>query len=163
MFTWLKNLFARKNGTEVYAPDERLIYRYFNGEKVIAADPLVLFKRMKDVFTDLMVDMQVANSESKDADLCHAKAIAKIRGIFSINPLDENGVGLTDTEALDLFEHFYDWIDGLKKNSRMTATSTTEAFPASKTPSAAEPTIPNGSASGSTASDNSTAVPVPSP
>lgn len=121
MFSWFK----KKNKTidNIYSPKERCIYEYFDGQKQVKADPLVLYKRLQDCSTDLSVDMRLANSIHSDANKGHTNAIKKIQTIFSIKPFDEGG--LSEMEAMSLLEHFLFFCDELKKKVSPSATSST--------------------------------------
>lgn len=165
---WLRNLFRRRRSLDrldLYSPAERLIYRYFDGQKVRRADPMVLYKNYAEVRTDLLVDLRGYYSSLMPEDksnACHTGAVAKIRKIFDVPALGDEG-GLTDGEVLDLLNHFTDYIDSVKKNSRSIPTTATATSAA--TPSCSEAGPPTSSTldSGSTASASSTAAPAPSP
>jgi hypothetical protein len=144
----------------VYRPKEdreRFLYRYWNGEKEVAADPLVLFKQYAEIQGDLAGSIVVARSAMKDSRQEHDKAVLLVRKLFSILPFDPaTGKGLTETESLDVMDHFLDFLDNVKKNSSPTPTSATET--SETTPStldASQPTS-NTSDSGSTGNEKPT-------
>lgn len=135
---------------DTYLPAERLIYRYFNGSKVIAADPVLLFRGILGVGPELSAEIKIARSPSAEAPKAHADAVAKVRNIFKAAPLSEDGTGLGDQECLDLLDHFLIYCDGLKKNMSPTVTSPEET--SAPTPSSSGGSPPTGSTpdSGST-------------
>lgn len=154
MFRWFKSWFSRSAMPyDVYRPKERMIYSFWNGEKIVTADPLVLYKRVMDCGPELAIDMKVSKSASKDATKAHGKAIDKIRNIFKIKEIEQGG--LTELEGMDLLDHFLTYCDVVKKNSSilpMQSTSTVD----SPTTSQENPPTSNSSVSGSIANDPST-------
>lgn len=160
MWQWLLSWF-RRSGPDLYRPRERLIYRYFDGRRTVAADPQVLYKRLMAVGPELSIDITVAQSPSQDAAKASDAAVAKIRGIFGLKPLEEGG--LTEIEAGNLLDHFVAYCEAVKKNSRTPATSAPSS-PAPSPPASAAggPATASSSGSGSTASGASTGPPEPS-
>ncbi len=158
LWQWMR--FKRNNErVDIYRLDERMIYRYFDGQKEVAADPQVIYKRMANIGPELSVNIKVANSQHKDAGKAHNNLVAQIRGVFQVKPLDEGG--LTELETAQLLDHFMIYIDELKKKSNLCATSLSNS--AATGPSSEEsPATSNSSGSGSTASAFSTAEPMPS-
>ena len=126
MFRWLKNLLTPKEveipveedleDDEIYKPKDRLIFKYFDGEKIVSADPMVVYRRMLDVSVDLNVDMTVATSASKDAPSSYQKMIEKLRKIFQVKPLELGG--LTENETFLVYINFSNFCDFVKKNSK---------------------------------------------
>ena len=153
---------------DLYAPSEKTIYRYFNGSRIVEADPIVLYKRYMDVVTDLDVHLRVARSASKDAAAAHGKACQKIRSIFNIKPPPEEDEAdctgtLDQTALLALLGHFHRYCGGVKKNTSPTATTSTATSPPTPDSSADGPPTPPSSASGSTDDGCSTGPPTPPP
>lgn len=145
----------------LYKPKERLIYTYWDGFKDVACDPYVLYKKLMAKGTDLSIDIKVANSQSKDAAAAHNSMIAKLRIIFDLKSYEEGG--LTELETIGLMDHFLLFARRVKKNTSHFPTSQTATSDSS--PSSTEGNRPttNGSDSGSTANEPSTAEPPPSP
>lgn len=113
-------------GVALYHPGERLIYRYFDGKETKAADPLVLYKRWRQVWPELSTDLKVATSRllpDKDTIPAHEHAVKHMRWIFNVKSLAEGG--LTDSEMEDLLYHFLEYSDRLKKDSPPSPTSST--------------------------------------
>lgn len=141
-----------------YHPGERVIYSYFDGEKTVGADPAVLHTRVMDVGPDLDVDIQLSQSPSKDAKLGHQQMLKKIRGIFNVKPWEEGG--LTETETVNLLNHFLAFCGWVKKNTSGPATSPGTTSHSSASPSGpggpADPATRSSSGSASTASDSRT-------
>lgn len=102
---------------DVYEPGARRIYSYFDGEKVVAADPMVLWRNLMEVRGDLSAHLSLAFApmDSKDKPQAYAKAAALSRKIFSVREFHEGG--LTEAEAVNLVQHFWRYCDGVKKNS----------------------------------------------
>ena len=143
---------------DIYRPKERLIYQYWDGSKMVCADPMVLYKRMMAVGPELSIHIKVSQSTSKDAGKAHEALVVKTREIFSVKTLDENG--LTEVEAIELLDHFLTYCEHVKKNSSAFLTSSTSSAPSES--SGESPSTGNSSASGSTAEGPSTAEPEPS-
>lgn len=91
---------------DLYKPNYRLIYRYWDGEKVVSIDPMVLFKKLLPSIPKLVADRKLAFSSGviEGAVDAHARLMKQLRDWFGIKVLEENG--LTETEVLDLFDHF---------------------------------------------------------
>lgn len=150
--SWLKSLFSSSHSLDMYKPNERNIYKYHNGQSWIRADPMVLYKRIMEKAPEIQVEMSVSNSISKDAIKAHSDLINRLRGIFDIKTLEAGG--LTESEVIQLFDHFMEYVDTIKKNSRKLATPQEESK-ASKTSSVEGPPTPSSSESGSTKSEDS--------
>lgn len=163
MFRWIRSLFAGKQEEEAfgYAPEQRVIFPYFDGKATRRADPIVLYRKYSKVKTVLHADAAVAQSPSRAAEEKYLSMLGMIRGIFDVQELGESG-GLTEQETVDLLNSFLGFMEALKKNTRTSATSPTATSPATG-PCAGEipPTRPS-SASGSTGSVPCTAGPTPS-
>ena len=159
MFAWLKSLFTAKDPLEIYQPSERLIYKYFNGESLVLADPLQLYKKVMHCGAELSVDLKVSASQSKAAAQGHDKAVAKIRDVFGLKPFDQGG--LSELECLDLLDHFLYFCDHIKKKSNPLRTMSTPSVGLNGTSETA-PITPSTSDSGSAEKEPSTEKPEPS-
>ena len=105
MWNWIKSWFvSNKEHLDLYHPKQRVIYHFWDGKKVVDADPMPIYKAMMTVGPELSVDLKVSNSVSKDAGKAHDAAIVKIRKIFRVKSLDEGGI--TEAECVQLLEHF---------------------------------------------------------
>lgn len=147
LFSWLKSLFSGSNNYDMYKPRERKIYSYYDGSKVVKADPMVIFKKIMDKAPEISIEMSVSTSISKDASKAHNDLIKRLRGIFNIKSLEEGG--LSEAESIELFDHFMSYIDEVKKNSRNSVTPSVDSK-ASKSSSEESPPTASSSESGST-------------
>lgn len=158
MFSWFKPK------EDVYRPKERMIFSYFDGDKVVRADPLALYKRVMDMGPSLSIDSAVAISQSSNATKAQNELIANIRSIFLLRPL--NGIDctgtLTDIETLNLLDEFMHYTETLKKNSRISRTASTVSAD-SKTIAKEDQATSNISDSGSIDNESSTDVQQSSP
>lgn len=152
LWKWIRRLFSPASDA-IYRPYERLIYSYWDGKANVRADPLVLYKRLMDVGPELSAAMQLSTSISKSAVKGHDDMVGKIRGIFRVEPLEKGG--LSELETVLLLDHFLVYCEGVKKNSRTSAT-TPNVTAASINTSVESPPIPNTSDSGSTENAPST-------
>ncbi len=119
MFSWLNKLFAKQDtlgASSGWAPKHRTIYEYFDGEKQVKADPIVVFKRIMSVAPELSNSITVSVSPSKDAATAHDDALVHVRKVFGIKAFSDGG--LTDVESFELLDDFMAWCDRLKKNTR---------------------------------------------
>ena len=170
MKLWLviKGLLSRKPADEldrldVFAPGERLIYKFFDGSKQRAVDPLPLYKRLKDVWPELSADIKGARMEqSKFCDAAYDGMVQKCYRVFEVQPFNQLDGGLSEIEVLNLLDHFLAYTGGVKKNLNRPPTSA-EATPASTASSPAEESpTPSTSDSGSTEGVPSTGSASPS-
>lgn len=158
MLGWLWKYLGWTKTDGLYSPQERLIYSYHDGEKVVRADPAVLYRRLMDVGPELSADIAVACSPMPVRAEATAKAEGKVRAIFGLKPFADGGLG--EAEAYELLDHFAGYCDGVKKNlARLPIYFPSSAKPSPKGGSTTPPT----SDCGSTASVPSTAEPAPSP
>lgn len=125
MFSWIWYLFNKREEFGVYHPKERMIYKYWNGQKLVEADPLLLVKKMMDVAPSLSAASKVAKSPSKDAPAAQEEMIGYIRGIFSVDPYEQGG--LTRSELVNLIDHFSVYCEEIKK--KVNASLTTSTLP----------------------------------
>lgn len=148
-------------GLNTYQPQERQIFHYFNGEKVVPADPMILFRKVMAKGPDLDADMKAASFPGfNKGDEAYIKMTETLRGIFNIKSVEEGG--LSGPELEELLNKFLDYCEWLKKKWNLIPTSATETSAPTASSSDASPTIPNTSDSGSTAPASSIDVPSPS-
>lgn len=153
---------------DFYSPMERVIYSYFDGQTVVQADPMMLFRKLAVRQQDMALWARVADSQSKDAVMAEDKFLEHVRAIFGVKPFE--GGGLTVQETKDLLDHFYGYCVLLKKNSSGSsttagATSVPTGQPTSVSSAESSPPPPtrNTSPSGSSSEEPSTDSPLPSP
>lgn len=125
LLSWFRERFARTaqpsaDSYDVYDPKEKMVYRYWDGEGMRRADPMVLWRAMMEVGPELAIDIKVADSPLKDAPKAHQSACKKIRGVFSIKEFDQGG--LSEVKLLELADHFMIYCHSVKKNSRVSVT-----------------------------------------
>ena len=132
MFGWLKGLFRKKkNGTHgAWAPAERLIYEYFDGDKLRKADPMPLYQKVLARRAELRAAWETATlavpndfSEKAQRDLVNGS-----REVFSLPKLGPNDEveyeadgkqvkTLSDMECLSLLNDFLVFTEHVKKVS----------------------------------------------
>lgn len=134
------------DGLDIYNPKERFIFRYFNGEKIIPADPMRLQQKLIDKLQELSTDLKVSNvPQYPGAEDSYQKLCANIRLIFKIKPLDQGG--LTETELEELLSQFVDYCNWTKKKLSPTQTSQETTSPTTKSSLAESPPTLNSSVS----------------
>lgn len=142
---------------DLYRPRERLIYRYFDGKRVVDADPMELFRRQADVGPELSAHIKGAFSPLKTAPQEYQWMLEKIRTIFGVAPFKDGG--LTDLETVDLLNHFLVWQGRLKKNS--SPPPTLPEAPSGPTPAPISPSPDVGPPTSSSSGSGSTATAPP--
>lgn len=138
ILNWITSWFTgnQEYKYDLYLPQERCIYSYFNGVEIVKADPLVLYSRMMDRWKELDIDIKMARfplEEFRDkAKEGEQNMLKKIRHIFSIKePVDElraveEGT-LQKAELTALLDHFMVYTNWLKKNSSPSQTPPVES------------------------------------
>jgi len=164
-FSWLASLFKKPTSVDderydLFRPKQRLIYHYFNGNKVVSADPMILHRKMMAKAPDLYIDSKVATFPNKDSGQAQINLTKNIREIFGVKPLDEGG--LTELETAELWKSFLIYCEWVKKNWKVPPTSPTATSATIEATSAGNQPTSNTSASGSIASEQNTAEPCPS-
>lgn len=128
MWEWIKSWFKKNESDTVgiFRLRDRKIYTYFDGQKDVQADPMILYKGLMANGPELAAELKLALSAmaGKAATEAHDSAIAQIRQVFNIKPLAESG--LTEGETLDLMSSFWEYMETLKKNTSPSATLPTE-------------------------------------
>lgn len=147
--------------SDLFQPEQRLIYSYFNGQKVVSVDPLVLYRKTLEQGPSLSIDFKVANSPSKDAAKAYTSLMIHLRRIFDVAEYQQGG--LTETEMMQLLEHFLRYCNSIKKNWSPLPTSATATLAPSASSTVDDPATPNSLDSGSTDVASCTNVPEPSP
>lgn len=163
LWAWLRGWFVQTTGFDIYRPADRLLYHYWDGQRVVDADPLTLYKRLMEKGPELSIDIKLALSMHPDAVKGHDAAVNKIHHVFRVKPVDEGG--LTELESCALFDHFLLYCEELKKNSSLSPTSWPPPGRAASRPGSGvngRPTQPS-SDSGSTGGGPSTGPPELSP
>ena len=138
---------------DVYKPRQRLIWSYYNGERLVQADPLVLWKQIMAVAPALDIDFKVSQSVSRNAETAHKALVQRIRDIFHIKSLENDFEvvnTLTDAECIDLLNKFLSYCGWVKKNSSNSVTTATATSPPTDSPTSAgeSPPTSNTSVSG---------------
>ena len=167
MFGWFKKKEKRGTGENWFLPEERLIYRYFDGTGIRAVDPKLLHETLLAKRNSISADYKVAVFEipNEFTKVAETSLYKTIRTIFSIPPLgpefrveyEQDGKmvkTLSDSECLALLDHFLLFVEGVKKN---TPSSQTSSLPSEPLPFLGDERgdTRNGSASGSTGTGDS--------
>ena len=151
MFNWLKKRLALRR---------RNIFGYFDGQRWRYADPVVLDRYLanecpnwKTLITFLTIpDMKLPENLMKNAIADQANALKSLvetaRKIFKLNPLDESGHGLTESESISVFADFVSYTGRLVDDASFLLNS---PAPAAAFPSAPQPTTEPSAASTSAA------------
>ncbi len=148
--------------TDVFKLSERHIYRYWNGEKEVTADPIELYKDVMSVWPDIDRELTLCtfvgpNGGFNDSFKAHSALLDRIRSVFKIKILHEGG--LTNDELVLLVDHFLKYTMEVKKNWRLSPTIPQAILRALSSPSAENPPTTNTSDSGATGNVSPTDVP----
>jgi len=111
----------------MFSKEERLIFRYHNGSKQIAADPLVIQRKiLSQKNIDLDSEFRIAVSDTKESLDAISRVVGVIRSAFGVKELDpETEEGLTDTECLQLMASYAEFLNELKKKASLSQISQT--------------------------------------
>jgi len=134
----------------MYTPEERQIFRYHNGTKVVCADPMVLYRRfLKSVGGEQTLgdlEKHIHSGNDQLAEEATGRLLVAIQGAFNLQPLDEEGQGTTESEQL---KAYFDFLQYLAESKKKAATPPTCAEPTGPEFSAnSDPVTATGSASG---------------
>lgn len=90
----------------VYRPERRLIYHYFDGQRVVPGDPLVIHRRLMKVWPSISQDLEVLTEggDSPEAGESHERIAETVRGVLNLKPVIEGGP--TESELVGLLHHF---------------------------------------------------------
>lgn len=98
---------------------EREIFRYHDGERDRAADPIVVFRKMAE-HPEFKLEQHIAELQIEDPKIQNEAsriAVAATREIFGLNPwTEDNETGLTEMETLEVLSQFIVYVEQLKKN-----------------------------------------------
>lgn len=89
----------------------REVFTYFDGLKARSADPIVVFRMLKDDKTFNM-DVHPALVDAGDVDAIGITAAA-VRSAFGVKSLDAGG--LTEQECVALLLDYFAWVEDVKK------------------------------------------------
>jgi hypothetical protein len=82
----------------------RLLFRYFNGEKWVAADPLPIYRRLR-AEADRLVVLATAWDEQRHPEA--NEFVDLVSEIFALKAFDpDTEKGLTETEIVQVFAEF---------------------------------------------------------
>jgi len=123
MFKFLKSLFAELLARITpgrFAAPERQIFRYFDGTKFRAVDPIATFYKILE--HDKYVP-KIHGPLVDEGDVNATRIVCDaIRKAFDVTEWSEANGGLTVSETLTLYADFCDYLEGLKKNIEETLT-----------------------------------------
>lgn len=145
---------ARKGISDKYTSRERCIFRYWDGSRQVAADPLQIQAALLEV-PDIDADTRLACLQSEaaqgEARKAFGRLVEKLRPVFGVEAFrtDDAGKehGLTSAETVDLLRQFSAFMADLKKKADTLRTSATPT---------AQESCPDGSATPNTSGSTST-------
>ncbi len=92
---------------------KREIFCYWDGCKARSADPLVVYRLLKDD-KEFNIDVHPAFVDEGDMDAIRVTAAA-VRSAFGVKSLDAGG--LTEQECITLLLDYFGWVEQKKNNS----------------------------------------------
>lgn len=130
---------GRVNG---YSRREWLIFRFWDGTREVAADPLRISRGLLNVpGLNLEEDIKLATLANpmagKAADEAVARLVGAVQSVFGVKEFREErgkAEGLTDFECIQLLNTFGAYIGDLKKKLSPSPTSTTPTDPSAESP-----------------------------
>jgi len=111
----------------------RMLFRYWDGRKYVAADPFVIYRRM------LSTQKFDPESDLKKLNIPNSKIITErigfiaegVREIFDLSPFRPDGKGgLTELECVNLLMEFTGYLERVKKNGGSNLMSVPSTVPA---------------------------------
>lgn len=105
----------------MFTPQERNLYRYYNGTREVAADPLAIQRKLTTFPNfDLVADIKRMQLNNQESLLAFGRLLEAARCAFDILPFSESEdgtqVGLLETETVSLVIDFGNWLGAVKKN-----------------------------------------------
>lgn len=146
----------------MHTEKQRHIFRYYNGNKKVAADPMKLAKKLATAYPkestwehDLKL-LQLQNAESLEA---FGRMAELGRQVFEIAEFSEDDKGkqsgLTEIEVVELLALFATWMGDVKKNTaQKPILRTTTASVSSGKKSATNAYAASGSTANATSTEN---------
>lgn len=125
-----------------------MIYRYWNGERIVSADPMQLWLDLQE-HSEYNAEVHAPLVDQGDVDATRITAGA-VRDVFGVRSFDPHSrKGLTLGEQISLLTDFYLYLEEQKKTLESTLTSPPSTEASTSTDSESE-TTPSTSASGAT-------------
>lgn len=145
----------------MFKPQQRKIYRYWNGTKEVCADPMRLSQRLMSDYpkeSTLEHDYKLLQIDKPESIEALARIAQCARNVFRLAEIDDDGNGVTDEEAIMILVDFSGYLDSVKKNMYVMPTLPKSTVPTSCDGEANQTTKPI-SVSGSTETVPLPAVP----
>lgn len=101
----------------MFTKKERSIYKYYNGEKMIGCDPMLVQMRLAK-YTDWQNDIQLlkmANQESLGAYDRLTSAAREAFNVKAFKEVEDVQTGLLDQEVMELMVDFVNFVAETKK------------------------------------------------
>jgi hypothetical protein len=107
----------------MFTKKERSIYRFWNGEKNVGADPLVIQRRLASApDCDWEADVKILQLQTGESLSAFDRLAKAARHAFKVRDFEEiDGVqhGLLDSEIIELMVDFVAWMNELKKKGEL--------------------------------------------
>jgi hypothetical protein len=128
MIAWLKRLLGATEAP-AYSARQRSIFRYWDGRRDRAGDPLAIHRALLTNF-DLEETAKVADVPTHEGVKAKGEIAGQVRTAFGIAPFEAGG--LLDAECLELFVRFSGFLKELEAEMRpLPSGPTPTASPAS--------------------------------
>lgn len=124
----------------MFTAKQRKIYRFSNGERTIARDPVKLLRKLEATrppHYEKLVEA-VKSGDVQQYSPAVDILIPWIEGVFGVQALDDEGWGFTEEELFDLLSDFMTFVkkkDGPTDPSPNSSPSTPESTPSGTDPS----------------------------
>ncbi len=168
-FSWVKSLFTTNslylpfNELDLYTEKDRVIFSFFDGEKIRKVDPMPLYRKYMEIANEVSADFQAFSSPipNKFAATSYQNCISKISAMFELKPFDQGG--LLETEVINTYMDYLAFCEDIKKklNPPQTPPEGASPVPSPSGPpdTGGFPPISSTSATGSVESDKPTDKP----
>lgn len=114
LLAWLRP--ADRERYDLYYPQKRLIFHYFNGTATVPADPMTLYRKLVEQGVDMAKNLHAfhAATNERAALTAHDELVKQVNAAFNLKPFEEGGVTSIETLAIwDQFLKFIGWAGGL--------------------------------------------------
>lgn len=101
----------------MFTKKERQIYRYYNGNKVVGCDPMLVQMKLAK-YTDWQTDIKLLQLVNQESLAAYERLTGAARVAFNVKSFSEEDgeqSGLLDQEVMELLVDFSDFVKDIKK------------------------------------------------
>lgn len=107
-----------------YTPEQRAIFRYWNGAEEVGADPLEVYRSLVGTEeTDYEADAKLADMGDAEAMTRVLKVARAAFGVDRFSEKNGQAAGLLDMEVIELIKRFGEFMQDVMKKKETSPTS----------------------------------------